>query len=213
MILQIRATSGGGKTTIMRHLYAMAGCVPEKVQRTPRGKKTLINRGEWLGYDFYIIGPYDSEGTGGCDRISKIEQVMDLVGEVARPSHDPRGNHTAIVCFEGLLLAHSWGQMGEYLHENFGDRYMNAFIDTSVEQCFKNVMKRRKAGGKGDPNDPERVAKIKKNVIADHYRVELCHKRVIARGGRLLDVPYKTAPQFVENYLYEWCGIQEMLYG
>jgi hypothetical protein len=212
VILQIRATSGGGKTTVMRHLYELAGCKPEKVQKTARGQKTLINKGHWGIYPFYVIGPYDSAGTGGCDRISKIEDVIALVDEVAAPSHAPKGCHRAIVCFEGLLLAHSWGQMGEFLHAKYGDRYMNAFIDTSVEQCYKNVLKRRAASG-ADNTDKARTEKIKKNVVADHYRVELAHKRVIARGGRLIDVPYKTAPQFVEDYLNTWVEIQEVLYS
>jgi hypothetical protein len=211
VILQIRATSGGGKTTVMRHLFGIACCEPVKVQKTARGQKVLINQGDWRGYPFYVIGPYDAEGTGGCDRISKIEEVVALVDSVAKPTHDKRGNHSGIVCFEGLLLAHSWGQMGEHLHARYGDRYMNAFIDTSVEQCYKNVLKRRKAAG-ADNTDKERTEKIHKNVVADHHRVALAHKRVIARGGRLIDVPYKTAPQFVENYLNEWVDIQEVLY-
>lgn len=182
-----------------------------KKQKTARGEKVLINKGKWGPYPFFVIGPYDSAGTGGCDRISKVEEVVALVDEVAAPSHSKRGDHKAIVCFEGLLLAHSWGQMGEFLHEKFADRYMNAFIDTSVEQCYKNVLKRRKASG-ADNTDKARTEKIEKNVIADHHRVHLAHNRVIARGGRLIDVPYKTAPQFVENYLDKWVGIQEVLY-
>jgi hypothetical protein len=211
VILQIRATSGGGKTTVMRHIFAEAGCKPVKKQKTKRGEKVLINKGKLGAYPLYIIGPYDSEGTGGCDRISKIEEVIALVDEVAAPSNDSKGDHKAIVCFEGLLLAHSWGQMGEFLHEKYGDRYMNAFIDTSVEQCYKNVLKRRKASG-ADNTDKERLEKIHKNVVADHHRVALAHNRVIARGGRLIDVPYKTAPQFVLEYLHDWIDIQEVLY-
>lgn len=208
MILQIRATSGGGKTTVMRHLMSVSGCVPHYTVPGRGGKsKALINKGDWQGYPFWVIGPYDNSATGGCDRISKIEEVVELVDKVARSSHSRTGKHKAIVCFEGLLLAHSWGQMGEHLHENYGDRYMNAFIDTSVEQCFENVLKRRAAGG-ADNSDEERIAKIKKNVVADHYRVELCHKRVIARGGQLIDVPYKTAPRFVEAYLNKWVKLQ-----
>jgi hypothetical protein len=195
----------------MRYLMDCANSKPFREVQTARGRKTLLNKGDWNGYPFWVIGPYDKEGTGGCDRISDIAQVIKLVDEVAWGSHDERGGHTAIVCFEGLLLAHSWGQMGEHLHEKYGARYMNAFIDTSVDQCFANVLKRRKAAG-SDNSDRDRVAKIRKNVVADHYRVELAHKRVIARGGQLIDVPYEDSGPFVRDYLSNWVEIQKVLY-
>jgi hypothetical protein len=205
MIIQIRATSGGGKTTLMRQLYAHAKCKPYHQEQMQRGGvKTLISKGNWQGLPFYVIGPYDTEGTGGCDRISTIEQVIQLVDDCAKRTQAKDGWHTGIVAFEGLLLAHSWGQMGEFLHDKYGDRYLNAFIDTSVAQCFKNVMARRNASGKGDPNDPERVAKIKKNVYDDYHRVELAYTRVIARGGQRVDIPYKRAFDATRDLIDTW---------
>lgn len=203
MILQIRATSGGGKTTLMRQLYERAKCKPVVKEKTSRGEKVLISKGEWQGVPVYVIGPYDKEGTGGCDRISKIEQVVELVDSVAKKTQAKNGWHTGIVLFEGLLLAHSWGQMGEFIHEKYGDRYVNAFIDTKVEQCFKNVMKRRKQNGK-NKHDAERVDKIKKNVYDDFHRVELCYSRVIARGGQRVDIPYRRAFDATCELLDQW---------
>ncbi len=201
MILQIRATSGGGKTTLMRQLYNAAECKPIKQEMMKRGgTKTLISKGEWSGVPFYVIGPYDMEGTGGCDRISKIEQVIDLVHSVAKKGHN-------IVTFEGLLLAHSWGQAGEFLHEHYGPRYINAFIDTDVQLCYRNVLKRRKTSG-AEP-DPERLAKIKKNVYDDYHRVELAYTRVIARGGQRIDISYANA--FAE--VSAWLDVGALLYG
>lgn len=204
MILHIRATSGGGKTFLMRKLYEHAGCKPWHQEETKRGHKTLINKGWWGELPFFVIGPYDNEGTGGCDRISKIEQVVELVDACAKRTHAKNGWHTGIVTFEGLLLAHSWGQMGEFLHEHYGPRYVNAFIDTPVQQCFKNVMKRRASSGKGDPNDPERVKKIKKNVYDDYHRVELAYTRVVARGGQRVDIPYNRAFAATSALIDEW---------
>lgn len=203
MILQIRATSGGGKTTLMRQLYEAAGCKPVKQERMQRGGvKTLISKGAWDGVPFYIIGPYDTEGTGGCDRISKIEDVIALVDSVAKKTQGKNGWNTGIVAFEGLLLAHSWGQMGEFLHEKYGPRYVNGFIDTTVQQCYKNVLKRRKASGAAP--DPERLEKIKRNVYADYHRVELAYSRVIARGGQRFDIPYASAFESLSAYLDVW---------
>ena len=193
MILQIRGTSGSGKTTLMRKLYAVANCKPIKVEKMQRGgEKVLLSKGEWAGLPFYVVGPYDMTpgATGGCDRISKIEQVVELVDWAAKRTQAKDGvHHTGIIAFEGLLLAHSWGQMGEFLHERYGHRYVNAFLDTTVDQCYKNVMARRKQSG-NNKNDADRIAKIKKNVYDDYHRVELCYTRVIARGGYRVDIPY-----------------------
>lgn len=212
MILQIRATSGGGKTTLARYLFLLADCKPFEVQKTARGEKVLLNKGRWRGYPFYVVGPYDNNGTGGCDRISKVEDVIALVDKVARPSHSASGDHKAIVCFEGLLLAHSWGAMGEHVHEHFGDRYINGFIGTTMEQCYANVLKRRARAG-ADNTDKERIAKIRKNVEADYHRVDLAHARVTARGGRLIDIPYEDSTAFTEKYINDWIDVQDILYG
>lgn len=201
MILQIRATSGGGKTTVMRHLMELANTRPTVTEKTARGEKVLINEGRWDGRKFFVIGPYPESGTGGCDRINGVEKALKLVDQCASPS----AQH--IVCFEGLLLAHSWGQMGEFLHAKYRRRYRNMFIDTSAKQCFRNVMKRR-----SDNSDPERIAKIEKNVIADHYRVELAWKRVAARGGSRIMAPYKQSREFAQQYIDDWCNTMDWLF-
>lgn len=201
MILQIRATSGGGKTTAARYLYERANCAPKVFE----GKKPLINRGDWNGHEFFMIGPYDKPGTGGCDRISKIEQVVGLVDRCAKRSPE------AIVVFEGLLLAHSWGQMGEFIHAKYGRRYVNAFIDTSVVQCLANVITRRGIAG-ADNTDAARIAKITKNVYDDYHRVELAYSRVVKRGGLRIDVPYLTSGPDLEAYITAWCEVRDTFF-
>jgi hypothetical protein len=206
VILQIRATSGGGKTTLMRALYEAAGCKPLKQETMKRGgAKTLLSDGAWNGVPFYVVGPYDVEGTGGCDRIATIDQVIKLVDNVASKTQAADGvHHRAIIAFEGLLLAHSWGALGEFIHEKYGPRYINAFIDTDVKTCYKNVLARRANGPRAGNVDPERLAKIKKNVYDDYHRVELCYARVIARGGIRVDIPYRTAYESTAALLDKW---------
>lgn len=202
MIVQIRSTSGGGKTTCMRYLLECAQTQPRQYE-LPSGQITQVNEGTWKGHDFIAVGPYDKPGTGGCDRIKLVTDVIAVVHDYAR--NDPR----AIIAFEGLLLAHSWGQMGESLHPEYGHRYYNMFLDTSEQQCIENVLQRRL--DRGDHNDdPARIAKIVANIEADYYRVQLAYARVKNRGGNRVDIPYETSGPEVADHISTWCDARSL---
>jgi hypothetical protein len=113
-----------------------------------------------------------------------VQQTIDLIERYgSRPN--------SIVVFEGLLLAHSWGALGEYVHPRWGERYVNAFLDTPVETCIERVTERR--ASKGRETEGDRAAKIEKNIRDDYYRVELCRRRVVDRGGVLVDIDHTKA--------------------
>jgi hypothetical protein len=191
VILQIRGTSGSGKTTMVKHLLKQI--VPTVVEWSENKKRARVYAGKYLGHKIFILGDY-TIGAGGCDTIPKIEQVIDLVDRYATKYPE------AIVVFEGLLLAHSWGAMGEYAHAKFGERYINAFLDTPEDTCLARVLHRRQQKSGGDTN-PERHEKIEKNVRADYYRVYLCWKRVKARGGIREKVPHEDSTNWLDNRL------------
>lgn len=198
LILQIRGTSGSGKTTAMKRLLELIN--PKPVKMSPNGKRVRAYRGSYRGYSVVVLGDY-TIGAGGCDTIPKIDEVIELVREYSKPK--------TIVAFEGLLLAHSWGAMGEFAHEKYGEAYVNAFLDTPVETCFARVLQRR--AEKGDDTPPERYEKIQRNVYADFHRVELCWNRVQARGGQRLRIPHKRSVQWVQKYLDNWIDSQGVL--
>jgi len=201
MIVHIRATSGGGKTTAMRYLLDCAKAVARPYTLVS-GQKTQVNEGVWKGHRFVVIGPYDKPGTGGCDRIKLVSDVVAAVVEFAA---DPE----CIIVFEGLLLAHSWGEMGDTLHPLFGRRYHNMFIETTRKQCIENVLKRRL--DRGDTNDdPTRIAKITKNIVDDYHRVYLAWERVVARGGYRYDIPYATSGPDIADHISAWCDARAL---
>jgi hypothetical protein len=192
-VVQLRGTSGSGKTTAMRALIdTLSDFAP--VEMNDRMTKNVAYRGRW-GFDgtpvsVYILGDYDPKrSAGGCDTIPTIQEVIDLVEKYgSRPN--------SIVVLEGLLLAHSWGALGEYAHERWGKRYVNVFLDTPVEKCIARVTKRR--AGKGVETEGDRAAKIEKNIRDDYHRVELCFARVVARGGVRRGINHQRAKeQFV----------------
>jgi sarcosine oxidase delta subunit len=189
-LVQLRGTSGSGKTTAMKHLI---DCLYDfrPVRKNDTGRKVEVYAGELpIGTDtglvrVYILGDY-SEGrsAGGCDTISSVQHVIDLLEEFGSKAH-------SMVVFEGLLLAHSWGAVGEYCHPRWGERYVNAFLDTPVDLCLARVHLRR--AGKGRDTEGDRAAKIEKNIRDDYYRVELCYDRVVNRGGVRVDIEHADA--------------------
>ncbi len=189
-LVQLRGTSGSGKTTAMKHLIScLHGFKPILTNST--GRKVEVYKGElFVGHDrdfvdTYVLGDY-SEGrsAGGCDTIPSVQEVIEhLEAYGSRPN--------SIVVFEGLLLAHSWGAVGEYCHPRWGERYINAFLDTPEDLCIERVRLRRSKRGQGTEGD--RAAKIEKNIRDDYYRVQLCYDRVVARGGVRVDIPHEDA--------------------
>ena len=184
-IVHLRGTSGSGKTTAMR--AAMEMCKAKPFERNEKGTKVLVYRGSLNAgvakqVSVYILGDYSPErSAGGCDTISSVQEVIDLVEQYG-------SKRNSIVLLEGLLLAHSWGALGEYVHPRWGERYVNAFLDTPEETCIERVTERR--ASKGRETEGDRAAKIMGNIRDDYYRVALCHKRVIARGGVLVDIDH-----------------------
>lgn len=184
-VVQLRGTSGSGKTTAMKHLLEKIDAEP--VAMNERMTKNTVYRGTLQnGIVVYVLGDYSPHrSAGGCDTIPSVQEVIDLVEKYGSKKN-------SLVVLEGLLLAHSWGALGEYAHERWGERYVNAFLDTPMETCLARVAERR--AGKGRETEGDRAAKIEKNIRDDYYRVELCYKRVVARGGVRVDIPHKTAP-------------------
>lgn len=203
-IVQLRGTSGSGKTTAMRALFDHLGGMRPVKYNDSRTKvpKVRVYKAEMAKTDIYVLGDYNPErSAGGCDTIPTVQETIDLIERYGSRPY-------SLVVFEGLLLAHSWGALGEYVHPRWGERYINAFLDTPVETCIQRVTQRR--AGKGRETEGDRAAKIEKNIRDDYYRVELCHKRVIARGGVLVDIDHKKAKRqfikLVESTAERYCS-------
>lgn len=197
-LVQLRGTSGSGKTTAMRAFIDRL----EKfgpVERNDRDTKTVAYQGElWTPHgtvNAYVLGDYNpTRSAGGCDTIPSIQQTVDLVEKYGSRPH-------SIVVFEGLLLAHSWGALGEYVHPRWGERYVNVFLDTPVEKCIERVTLRR--ADRGQDTEGDRAAKIEKNIRDDYYRVELCYARVEARGGVRRDLDHTKSKRLFSNLVRE----------
>lgn len=150
-VIQIRGTSGSGKTTVMRALMAQLG--PWEPQYAEGRKKPL-----WYSShsDLVILGHYEST-CGGCDNVGSAREVFELIRCLEGGTF--HGNPRTILC-EGLLLSEDcrWTSQMEDVHV--------FFLTTPLEQCLRQVESRRRAAGNEKPLNPanttKRVAVIEK---------------------------------------------------
>lgn len=136
MIINIRGTSGSGKTTVVRRVVA-AYTAPETVRRNMGGKDrevgTLYHR---MGPDLFVMGRYDAT-CGGCDTMSwkgAADDVMGLALEFGAK---------ADVLFEGLMVS-------SYSNDRIARLSLVlpvtvVQLETPLEVCLRSIQERRDA--------------------------------------------------------------------
>jgi len=152
MIIQIRGTSGSGKSTVMNEVLERLGERTE-VHR-PGRKKPLY-------YSFpgkvAVLGHYESN-CGGCDNIGSAPKVFELIQEVSK-------THDVILC-EGLLLSEDvkWSSQLENLRV--------VFLITSIENCISRVINRRKGSGNDKPLNEDNTRNRVKVVERAYWKLK-----------------------------------------
>lgn len=165
MIINIRGTSGAGKTHLVRRIMEL---YDNKVVFRETGEK----RKQPLGYiltskgkkSVALIGHYESP-CGGCDTITEMERIFNIV----RKAHE-NGHH---VIYEGLLISADIKRTAA-LHEE-GLPLTVIALSTPLEECLASVNARRAARGKMEPVNP-------KNTESKHKGVQQSMRRFQERG-------------------------------
>jgi thymidylate kinase len=139
MLINLRGTSGAGKSTVVRAL--MAQCPHKAIYgalglRLPEAYKLMLPQ------PVFVIGPYTTP-CGGCDRVLPFALVPQLIQRYAQQGH---------VVFEGLLISTCYGVIGRLL-EAHASRLL--FLDTPLDVCIARVEARRRAAGNLKPYDPK----------------------------------------------------------
>lgn len=141
MIIQIRGTSGSGKTTAMRKIMATLG--PWEKCYIPRRKGPLY----YLSKDgrVAVLGNYDNEFCGGCDNVAKevVKGFLGADGVEAVYCLTQVVEADVIIC-EGLLLSEETRWTME-MSKSAEVRLL--FLTTPIDQCIKQVGMRRAAKG------------------------------------------------------------------
>src|SRR5678815_5091805 len=98
LVVNIRGTSGSGKSTIVRGIMAKgATVIPIGEDRKPDG---YIITGPLFKRPVYVVGPYTT-ACGGCDQITTQDEICDRIR-----AYSTLGD----VLVEGLLMSHSFAR-------------------------------------------------------------------------------------------------------
>lgn len=167
LIINVRGTSGSGKSTIVFELMKR---YPVKeldldAKGRPGNYEIKLPRGQKL----YVIGRYSTQ-CGGCDGIGSNVEVMRRAEHYAKKGH---------VLFEGLLLSSTYGALGAW-SERYKDNFVFAFLDTPLKTCLRRVNARRRRRGVLEPVNPRNTT-MKWNQCRGCARniVEVHHRRVV----------------------------------
>ena len=168
MIIQLRGTSGSGKSTAVRAIMDRYG------PRSPV-RKVGMKRRQPIGYlcapqepdgpSLFVAGHYET-ACGGCDTLPTYDFIIDLVREAATSGYD--------VLFEGLLISGEvtrCASLQDFLYLSIG-------LDVPVEVCLDSVNQRRRK------KKPEALDVNPKNTIAKATTVRGAMSRLAELGVR-----------------------------
>ena len=144
MVINLRGTSGSGKTTVVRGIMAKGEVVAlEGTTGTAKKPEAYALDVNGLDKPIRIIGSYENV-CGGCDSISTQDEICRRIEVYAHQGH---------VLVEGLLMSHLFSRYAMLDRKLFamGIPFVWAFIDTPLEVCLNRVRARREARGTTTP--------------------------------------------------------------
>lgn len=175
MIINIRGTSGSGKSWVVRRVMEDYGFwngfyVP--------GRKQPLYHYPEDGRSIAVLGHYNSP-CGGCDTIGSAKQVYTLIQKLSQAK---------VIIAEGLLLSEDV-KWSSYLKD-----LRVIFLTTSIEQCITQIEARRKEAGNDKPlnryNTENRVG------VIERARVKLLTAGVDCRR-----LSAEQAPEMILSWL------------
>jgi hypothetical protein len=130
--------------------------------------------------DLYVLGSYRSV-CGGMDTVGDAATGIEMVERYAL-----RGD----VLHEGLLQSTYYGAPGK-ASEQYGDRYVFAFLDTPIDICLERVCQRRGMSNSTNKFDPTLT-------IQKHETILRLKDRLNAMGRRVVTLKYYNAVNELE---------------
>lgn len=188
MIINVRGTSGSGKTFAVRELMARSAQPPVPFASSP--KTNDIKAYECRlpsGHPFYVLGTYERT-CGGCDSIRTQDEACDLVRHYSAKGH---------VVFEGLLITGLFSRYLKLDRELQPIPFIWALLDTPLDVCLARVQARRDARGAKTLFNPQNT--IGKYIDKDD--VNGIYQKCVRAGVDVRWVDYTKATDVLWGWL------------
>ena len=165
MIINVRGTSGTGKSTVVRNIMKLADGkirVMKEGRRQPFGYLlTFPGRKRRVA----LVGHYETP-CGGCDTIQSYEDIYNAVRAGDDAGYD--------VIYEGLLISGEHARPTQ-LHNEGRDIRVIA-LNTPLDLCIESINERRWA------KNPDKPPVKERNTIAKARAVEIAMQKMTEAG-------------------------------
>lgn len=184
MIINIRGTSGSGKTWVARQLIDRWG-----IKETVGVKKGYLL--DTPAHDTFLLGKYAEAGTGGADTIKDMNEVERIVLEQAGLNRH--------VVFEGIRVNGVYNRWIDAARKSSSHVWQFIILETPLAVCIDNVNRRRFLAGNN-----EQVSVSVRAGIDDHYRRS--RRNYYHFRDAALNV-YKLSSEGAVLQINEWIGL------
>ena len=142
MIINLRGTSGSGKSTIVKSVISCGLGDPIAIRvlgrKQPIGYYVAPQRGPTL----FIPGHYETP-CGGCDTLDTLDQVYDLVKQEA--------DNGCNVLYEGVMAS---GESRRCIELSQNRDIQVIALTTPIQDCINAIIERRAARNREVPSMP-----------------------------------------------------------
>lgn len=191
MIIQVRGTSGSGKSTVVRKVKdALEEWTP--VFKDGRKKPLYYLRPDPIE-PLVVLGHYESP-CGGGDTIGSARKIYELIRDLKTGILSP-----AAVLVEGLLLSEDV-KWTTNLAEDYAVSAL--FLTTEIETCLQRIRGRRVAAGNPKPLSETNTANRVKTI--ERARGKLLEAGVYCR---------RAAADQAPNVILKWLGFTRAIGG
>lgn len=188
-VINIRGTSGSGKTTIVKKIMDQYTAV-ESVFREGRKRPLYYICRKLRHKDLAVLGAYEND-CGGCDTITETDETFKLVGDLSAAGHD--------VLFEGLLLS---GLVTRFVMLNSLVPLKTVVLNTSLEDCLAAVNQRRLGKWERDPKGEPPAPVNPKNTVDKFRSVISSMKTLKEKGVSVFHGSRDECLEYVKNELF-----------
>ncbi len=181
MIIQIRGTSGSGKSTVMRNVMDyMGGWNSVKVEGRKQPLYYVSDSSDgWP--ETIVLGHYES-ACGGCDTIGSAKAVWELTSKLRNEFPN------AHILQEGLLLSEDVKWTSNM------PGVVVLFLTTSLDTCLIQIKSRREKAGNDKPLNPA-------NTTNRVTTIERARVKLTGLGVDVRRCSANQAPKIVTNLL------------